>query len=138
MQGEKSFDTGEIKLAYLEAGSGAPMVLLHGLSSSKEAWLPVIPTLTSHWHIYIPDLRGHGQSDHPADGYGTGDYARDIGALLKHIGEPTVVMGHSLGALTTIAVAADNPALMRAVVLLDPPISTWNTKIDTSTPPGSI
>src|SRR4051812_24174563 len=106
MQSEKTFDTGELKLRYLEEGglsagdlsagglSAAPMVLLHGLSSSKEAWQPMIADLAARWHIYRPDLRGHGTSDHPADGYATGDYARDIGALLKFIGAPAVVMGH--------------------------------------------
>ncbi len=138
MQGEKSFDTGELKLSYLEDGSGAPMVLLHGLSSQKEQWQPVIPALAAHWHIYRPDLRGHGTSGHPADGYATGDYARDIGTLLKHIGAPAVVMGHSLGALVTIAVAADYPDLTRAVILLDPPLSTWTTQIDNTVPPGNI
>ncbi|MEO8394080.1 MAG: alpha/beta hydrolase [Chloroflexota bacterium] len=138
MQTEKSFDTGELTLNYLEAGSGAPMVLLHGLSSQKEAWLPAIPTLTSHWHIYMPDLRGHGTSAHPADGYATGDYARDMGAFLKHIGEPAVVMGHSLGALVTIAVASDYSDHVRAVILLDPPLSTWNMQIDNTVPPGNI
>ncbi|HVU13110.1 MAG TPA: alpha/beta hydrolase [Phototrophicaceae bacterium] len=136
MQGEKSFDTGELTLTYLEAGSGAPMVALHGLSSRKEQWTTIIPRLASRWHVYVPDLRGHGTSGHPADGYANADYARDILAFLKQIGEPAVLIGHSLGAMAALVVAADYSEHLRALILLDPPLSTWNTHIDTRTPPG--
>ncbi len=136
---EKTFDTGELTLRYLEAGTGAPMVLLHGLTSRKEHWGALLPELSAHWHVYVPDLRGHGTSDRaPDDCYGNADYARDIIAFLKSIdGEPVVLMGHSLGAMTAIVAAAEYSEHMRAVILLDPPLSTWNTHIDPKEGPGA-
>jgi pimeloyl-ACP methyl ester carboxylesterase len=138
MQTEKTFDTGELTLRYFEQGAGAPMVLLHGLTSRKENWAPLLPELSAHWHIYAPDLRGHGTSDRaPDDHYANADYARDIVAFLKFIGEPAVVMGHSLGAMTAIVAAADYSEHMRGVILGDPPLSTWNTHIDPKVGPGA-
>src|SRR5215216_3856606 len=130
MQNEKWFDTGELRLNYIEEGSGAPMVLLHGLTSQKLGWHSALPELTKHWHVYVPDLRGHGKTGHaPDEQYHNADYARDVIAFLKHIGEPAVLMGHSLGAMVAIVTAAQYPEGVRAIVLLDPPLSTYSASI---------
>ncbi|MBI1257650.1 MAG: alpha/beta fold hydrolase [Chloroflexi bacterium] len=126
MQTEKSFDTGELTLKYIEGGSGAPMVLLHGLTAQKLGWYSVFPEVSKHWHVYAPDLRGHGNSDRAPDNqYHNADYARDVIALLKFIGEPVVLVGHSLGAMTAIVTAAQYPEGVRDLVLLDPPLFTY-------------
>ncbi|MEO8610969.1 MAG: alpha/beta fold hydrolase [Chloroflexota bacterium] len=121
---EKIFDTGEFKLNYAEgAASGAPMVLLHGVTRWWQDWHKIIPRLTSDWHIYAPDLRGHGKSGRDGDHYQLEDYARDIIAFLRgQVREPVVLVGHSLGALTAILTAAQLPEWVRALVLLDPPL----------------
>jgi pimeloyl-ACP methyl ester carboxylesterase len=127
MQNEKSFDTGELTLNYVEEGSTKPpMVLLHGLTANKGGWMPLLPELTSNWHVYAPDFRGHGKSGRaPDDQYHNVDYARDIIAFLKFIGEPAVLVGHSLGAMVAIVTAAQYPAGVRAIVLLDPPLFSY-------------
>ena len=131
MPPEKIFDTGELTLNYIEGGAGAPMVLLHGLTSQKLQWYPVLPELTQSWHVYAPDLRGHGKTGHaPDEHYGNGDYARDVIAFLKQIGEPAVLMGHSLGAMVAIVAAAQYPEGARAAILLDPPLLTFSESID--------
>src|SRR5947208_16170132 len=130
MQNEKTFDTGELKLNYIEGGEGEPMVLLHGLTAMWQAWYPVLPELTKHWHVYAPDFRGHGKSGRAPDNqYHNVDYARDTIAFLKHIGEPVVLMGHSLGAMTAIITASQYPEGLSALVLLDPPLFTYSDSV---------
>lgn len=139
MQNEKTFDTGELTLTYLESGNPAapPLVVLHGLTSRKEQSLPLFPALGADWHLYAPDLRGHGTSGRaPERAYTNADYARDVIAFLNFIGQPAVLMGHSLGAMTALVAAARHPHL-RAVILNDPPLSTWNTPIDRSQGAGA-
>jgi pimeloyl-ACP methyl ester carboxylesterase len=136
MQTEKSFDTGELTLKYIEGGSGAPMVLLHGLTAQKLGWYSLFPGLSKNWHVYAPDLRGHGMSDRAPDNhYGNQDYARDIIACLKQLGEPVILVGHSLGAMTAIVTASQYPEGVRAVVLLDPPLYTYIDDIHLSAGP---
>jgi pimeloyl-ACP methyl ester carboxylesterase len=66
-----------------------------------------------------PDLRGHGQSDAPPDGYGVAAYAADLAELV----EPgTPVVGHSLGALLAVALAEGWPERVGWLVLVDPPL----------------
>lgn len=127
MQVEKRFDTGELTISYLETGeTGRALVLLHGLTSSKQGYAPVMPLLADRWHLYAPDFRGHGTSDRATDTqYHNVDYARDIISFLKQIGEPVVVIGHSLGAMVAIIVAARYPEGVRGVTLLDPPLFSY-------------
>ncbi len=130
MQNEHSFDTGELTLNYFEGGTGAPMVLLHGLTSKWQGLYPLIPALTAKWHVFAPDLRGHGGTGHaPDEQYHNADYARDVIAFLKHIGEPVALIGHSLGAMTAIVTASRYPEGVQALVLLDPPLFTYTDNV---------
>jgi pimeloyl-ACP methyl ester carboxylesterase len=126
MQTEKSFDSGELIVNYFEGPvSGPPLVLLHGMTGVWQAWYPMLAELMSQWHVYAPDLRGHGKSGRAPDNqYHNADYARDVIAFLKHIDEPAVLMGHSLGAMVSIVAASEYPAGVRGIVLLDPPLFT--------------
>lgn len=122
---EKSFDTGEITLNYAESGAGAlaPLVLLHGGTRWWQDWNAIIPQFAPSRTVYAPDLRGHGKSGRDGDHYLLPDYARDIVAFLKgRVDKPSVVVGHSLGAMTTIGTAAAAPDAVKAVVLVDPPL----------------
>ncbi|MEP7292962.1 MAG: alpha/beta hydrolase [Chloroflexota bacterium] len=121
---EKTFDTGELTLAYLEnESSNPPIVLLHGLTGWRADWNNFAPLLTANWHIYMPELRGHGNSGRGAS-YRLADYDRDIIAFLRHVGQPVVLVGFSLGALIALTVAAEYPQGVRALVLIDPPLFT--------------
>ena len=137
MKAEKQFNTGELTLDYVEAGSGQPLVALHGLTSNRQAWYPLLPKFASRWHVYVPDLRGHGTSGRAPDHhYANADYASDIIAFLKHIGQPVVLMGHSLGAMVAIIVAAQYPEGVSALILLDPPLLTYTDNVQTSPEPA--
>lgn len=127
---EKAFDTGELSLCYVEGpASGPPVVLLHGLSHRWQTWDRMIPRLTSSWHVYAVDQRGHGRSAHGAQ-YRVVDYARDVVAFLHRLDEPAVLVGHSLGGLVALAVASENTVGVRAVVSVDPGLFLRNSSID--------
>ncbi|MEX0763286.1 MAG: alpha/beta hydrolase [Dehalococcoidia bacterium] len=122
---EASFNASKVNVNYAEGpDNGPPMVLIHGLSGRWQNWMPVIPSLVGSWHVYAMDLRGHGLSGR-ADGYRFNDYPLEVVALVRDvIGERSFLVGHSLGAIAALGVAAVTPELVRAAVLEDPPLYT--------------
>jgi pimeloyl-ACP methyl ester carboxylesterase len=114
-------------LAYTEyAGSGPPLVLLHGIGSRGVGWWPVIDGLTTSFKVYALDLRGHGDSAKPDAGYDLPDYASDLEQFLNALGlAKPLVMGHSLGALVTMTWATEYPERAAAIVLEDPPLRVF-------------
>lgn len=101
----------------------SPVLLVHGLGVSGAVWQPFARRLLPAYAAVIPDLRGHGASGAPAAGYALGDYAADLGGLVQTLDlAPLPVVGHSLGALAVLTLAATEPDAVSAVVLLDPPI----------------
>jgi pimeloyl-ACP methyl ester carboxylesterase len=103
-----------------------PIVLLHGLGVSGSVLQPFARRLLPELAAVVPDLRGHGQSDAPPDGYLPIDYAADlaelIGAEVSLSNAALPVVGHSLGALVGMQLAATRPELVAWLVLLDPPL----------------
>src|SRR5579863_902846 len=65
----KFADVNGIRLHYLTAGKGDPVVLLHGFAETSHMWLPLISRLSDSHAVIAPDLRGFGQSSAPSDGY---------------------------------------------------------------------
>jgi pimeloyl-ACP methyl ester carboxylesterase len=120
---ERSFDAGTVSLNYAEAGTGAPLVLLHGGSSRWQHLAHLVPELAERWHVYAPDLRGHGRSSHAPGRYRLKDYADDLVAFLERRTGPAGVFGHSLGAQVAIVAAARRPDLFRALAIGDTPLS---------------
>jgi pimeloyl-ACP methyl ester carboxylesterase len=115
---------GEVRLnVRRQTAPGKPLLLLHGLGASGAVWQAFARRLSPPWQCITLDLRGHGDSDKPAAGYDPADYARDMAALIEELRTgPVPVIGHSLGALAAIRLAADQAKSVRAVVLLDPPL----------------
>ena len=74
-----------VRLHYLVAGKGDPVVLLHGYAETSHMWRPLIAKLADKHTVIAPDLRGFGQSAAPADGYTKTAMARDIHALVKNL-----------------------------------------------------
>jgi pimeloyl-ACP methyl ester carboxylesterase len=99
-----------------------PLVLLHGLSANSTSWAPVIERTSRGWRSYSLDFRGHGRSDRTPGRYRLDDYIGDADRLLQMIGQPAVVVGHSLGAIVAAALAQDRHPLVAAVILEDPPL----------------
>lgn len=121
---EKSFTTGPVTLNYAEGpASGPPLVLLHGVMTRWQAFLPLIPDLSMRWQIFALDFRGHGKSSRMPGQYRLNDFVDDTVAFLEQqIHEPAVLFGHSLGGIIAAAAAARLPHSVRALVIGDSPL----------------
>ena len=65
-----------IRMYYRMAGSGDPVLLLHGFPETSNAWRKIMPALAEHYTVIAPDLRGCGDSDRPDTGYDKRDGGR--------------------------------------------------------------
>lgn len=111
-----------INLHYIEYPDNGPaMILMHGLTANAHAFGGLMNAgFADHFHIYSVDLRGRGQSDHPAFHYSMPDHARDIVELLAKLGLKEVILcGHSFGGLLSIYLAANYPKLVSKIIILD-------------------
>ena len=109
-----------IRLAYVEAGdpNGEPLLLLHGFTDSSRSFSPMVPYL-SRYRLLIPDQRGHGASDAPECCYGSSQFAYDARLFLDALGvKRAAVVGHSLGSMVAISLAADQPDRVSKIVLI--------------------
>jgi pimeloyl-ACP methyl ester carboxylesterase len=111
--------------------------LIHGLSRRWEDFSPILCDLTAWWHVHAYSHRGHGDSARTPGAYRVADYVPDLVAAVKEARKKCVLVGHSLGALVSMGVAAKLPELVTAVVLLDPPGPAFLARIET-TPYGTI
>lgn len=117
---EKTLKIGDIFINFAEINeSGPPLILLHGTTNRWQNFLSVIPELQTRWHIYAPDFRGHGRSQHTKH-YGFGYYFADtINFLEQIVNEPSVIFGHSLGGRIATKIAAEFPKKVKAIILGD-------------------
>ena len=92
------------------------------MTQTWDAWLPVVPALAEHFSVAAVDLRGHGQSDHPASGYHLRDYVADVVALTDALGwRQPLVIGHSLGGSVARLAEARHPGWAHRIVIEDTP-----------------
>lgn len=110
---------GDIKIHYEIEGQGDNLLLIHGVTSFIGNWRFVRPHLSKHFHLVLPDLRGHGQSDKPLTHYSVEMFAQDMIGLLDELGiERCIVAGHSLGGFISQQVTLDAPKRVRALILI--------------------
>lgn len=108
------------KLHYLEAGSGPPVVLLHGLGGDGSRWGPNIEPLARDFHVFALDQIGFGQSDKPLANYHTGMLAEFLVGFLKEVGvQKASLVGNSMGAGVALYTAAKYPDVVDRIVLAD-------------------
>jgi pimeloyl-ACP methyl ester carboxylesterase len=86
-------------VGFQAAGDGPLLVLLHGITSTSEAWRDVMPRLSERYTVIAPDLMGHGRSAKPEGDYSLGAHAAGVRDLLAVLGfeRGGTVVGHSLG-----------------------------------------
>jgi len=115
------------------AGSGRPIVLLHGFPQTHLMWRHVAADLAADHTVICPDLRGYGDSDKPApagpETYAKRTMAADIVALAEHLGhERFALAGHDRGALVAIRAGLDHPARVTHLASLDvlPTLDMWD------------
>lgn len=112
-----------LRLHYVEAGEGVPIVLLHGFPKTWREWLKLVPLLSRRYRVILPDLPGAGSSAKPADGYDKIAMAGAIAALVAaRVGAPVHIVGHDIGGMVAYALAATHPDLCRSLTVLDVPL----------------
>ena len=114
----KTIETQSVSIHYVEGpANGPPLVLLHGLSRDWSSFSVLFGELVPRFHVFVPDLRGHGESGRVPHGYRISEMAEDVKQLLeKVVPSPAVLFGHSLGAMVAIFAAADNPRVSALIV----------------------
>ena len=120
-----------IKLHYTRTGGDKPpLILAHGITDDGLCWTPLAEALEAEFDLLMPDARGHGRSDAPQSGYGPAAHAEDLMGLIEKLGlDHPYILGHSMGAMTALTLAAIHPQIPRAILLEDPP-SWWMPKIE--------
>jgi aminoacrylate hydrolase len=113
---------GDAELGYIEAGTGAPLVLVPGLGGDAVFWSELLPSLSEHFHVFAVDHRGCGASPRARMPMTFDGIVADIVGFLDAIGEHRILyVGHSAGGAIGQAIAVRHPERLRALVLS----STW-------------
>jgi pimeloyl-ACP methyl ester carboxylesterase len=105
--------------AFTVAGDGPPLLLLHGIGSNRQTWVPVLSALGRRFTVIAPDLLGHGDSAKPRADYSLGGFANGMRDLLGVLGlERATVVGHSFGGGVAMQFAYQFPERTERVVLV--------------------
>lgn len=117
---------------YRTGGSLPPVVLCHGFSAAGLVWERLARTLAPAYDVVMPDARCHGRSEAPPRGNDLDAMAADLRRLLAALGlERPALVGASMGAACALQAAAEDPALARCLVLVDPP---WRPTTEAPSP----
>jgi len=113
-----------VDLYYETIGEGDPLLLLHSGTQTGRMFEPFLEELAARYRLIVPDLRGHGRSTNPAGEWATRLFARDVFALLDHLGVARVrAIGASAGAMTLLHMATQQPERVEAMVVVG--VGTW-------------
>ncbi|MDE2571468.1 MAG: alpha/beta hydrolase [bacterium] len=121
----RSIATSEVRIETWVAGSGPPLLLLHGFPQTHVMWHRVAPKLAERFTVVCPDMRGYGASEKPEgdarhERYAKRTMARDQVQVMSALGfERFAVAGHDRGARVAHRMALDHPAHVERIVLLD-------------------
>lgn len=120
-----------VRLHYLTAGKGEPVILLHGYAQNSRMWQPLIVELAKSRLVIAPDLRGFGQSSKPDSGYDKKTMAQDVHNLAMSLGfKRASIVGHDIGLMVAYAYAAQYPTEVDRIVLMDaflPGVGDWKS-----------
>lgn len=117
-----SIERDGVRIYYEAAGQGPPVLLSHGYSATSRMWRGQVEALKDRYRIITWDLRGHGQSDSPAEQarYSEAETVADMAAILDAEGiDRAVIGGLSLGGYMSLAFHLAHPARVRALMLFD-------------------
>lgn len=122
---EKTIQVGEVKFNYAEGpDNGPPLLLLHAQMLDWYTYSEVLPELSKNFHVFAVDYPGHGKTTYPENYSMTADQiGSDLSSFIETvIQEPTFVTGNSSGGLLTTWLASNEPDLVKAIVIEDPPL----------------
>jgi len=109
------------RIAYDVTGEGPLVVLVHGMGDNRNAYRFLVPALTAAgYRVAAADLRGHGESSTGWSSYTRTDTAADTLALIRHLGGPAIIVGHSFAGGSATIAAAQAPELVTAIAEIDP------------------
>ncbi len=112
-----------VKLYYEEAGSGQPLVLVHGSWTDHHSWDLVAPSLAERYRVVTYDRRGHSQSERPAGQGSVHEDVADLAALIEGLGlTPAHIIGNSFGGSIVLRLATERPELFRSLWAHEPPL----------------
>jgi len=117
----ETVEINDIEMYYEIIGEGEPLILLHGaLLHTGDTWKNVADDFAKNFQVIVPDLRGHAATANPSgDYYAEKQLALDVFALLKHLEIETVrAMGISMGAVTLLHMATQQPDRIKSMVLI--------------------
>lgn len=121
---------GGLRVNYAAAGSGPPLLLLHGWPGNHLLWRRLIPRLAEDFRVIAPDLRGFGWTEAPGAGYDGETFASDQVALLDELGiEKANVLGHDWGGWTTFVLGLLHPTRVERLMILNVPHPWANTNL---------
>jgi pimeloyl-ACP methyl ester carboxylesterase/predicted Zn-dependent protease len=105
---------------YEVAGSGPPMLLVHGFPGDLHTWREVVDPLSKYFEVFRIDLAGFGGSLNPYQDYDLEFYSAQIGAFIREMElGPTIVVGHSVGGAASLDAFLRYPDIVRSIVLID-------------------
>jgi pimeloyl-ACP methyl ester carboxylesterase len=110
------------KLAFEDRGAGKPaFVFVHGWACDRSFFAPQAEHFARRHRVVSVDLRGHGESDKPNGPYPIAAYADDIACIIVQLGLGKVLaVGHSMGGMIVLQLAAAQPDSVAAIVMVDP------------------
>ena len=113
----------DVLLHYVTAGSGPPLVLIHGWPQTWFEWIRIMPALAERYTVIAPDMRGLGDSSRPLTGYDKQTVARDIWQVVNgKLGHDRFFLaGHDWGGVIAWAFAETHPELLDRLVILNAP-----------------
>lgn len=115
----------DIEISYVTAGSGPPVLLLHGYPQTKEMWAHVAPILAQEYKVICADLRGYGASSRPMESADYANYsframAQDQVELMAALGfDEFHLIGHDRGGRVGHRLALDHPERLLSLTLMD-------------------
>jgi pimeloyl-ACP methyl ester carboxylesterase len=112
-----------VNIHYYRTGvAKPPFVLAHGITDDGLCWTPVAEVLSHDYDVIMVDARGHGKSQAPADGYTLRNLGTELAGVIQALKlEKPILLGHSMGAITSLVLAGRFPDLPKAILLEDPP-----------------
>jgi N-formylmaleamate deformylase len=124
--------TNNLKIHYYRTGGDKPQVVInHGAGDDGLCFTHIVKQLEQDYDVIMPDARGHGKSESGKGNYSASQRVEDLAGLIRSLKlERPVVGGHSLGAETSMHLAAVYPELTRGIFLEDPPIFLPGEKFD--------
>src|ERR1700687_1602336 len=118
--------TADLRMHYLQRGTGDPVVLIHGFPETSYSWRHQLAALSEHYAVFAPDTRGFGQTDKPGTRVTRQILAQDVINFMDVLGlERAAIVGHDWGGIIAFKLAIDWPHRVTRLALLDTLCTVW-------------